>query len=187
MINYLTIGVEHILDLQGYDHMLFIAVLLAGVSPKEWKSVLWLITAFTIGHSLTLAYTILNGSLITSTWVEFLIPITIMITAFSNVIKMQGALKWQVVGTICFGLIHGMGFAGYLSSLLPKDLPLWKPLLFFNLGVELGQIMIAAVLVALFLAAASIGKTVLKRAQFAASAVGFAVSLLLAIQKWPHI
>ncbi len=185
MISYLQVGIDHILDVNGYDHMLFIAVLLSGVSPKAWKSVLWLITAFTIGHSLTLAYTVLFDPLIPSAWVEFFIPITIMLTAAGNFRKEEKSLHWKVVITICFGLIHGMGFAGYLSSLLPPDMPLWQPLLFFNLGVELGQILFAAVLVGLFLLTRYITENAVRPAQIGLSIVGFGVSLLLAIEKWP--
>jgi hypothetical protein len=185
MTTYLELGIAHILDLEGYDHMLFVAVLLAGVDPKRWKSILLLITAFTVGHSLTLAYTILDKALIPSEWVEFLIPVTIMLTALSNWSRQDGRLPLKALATVVFGLIHGMGFAGYLSSLLPKDMPIWQPLLLFNIGVEIGQIIIAGVLIGLFLSVRFITQNAVHTTQRIVSLAGIAVSLLLAIQKWP--
>ena len=148
-LTYFNIGLDHILDLNGYDHMLFLIVLLSGIEIERWKSMLGLITAFTIGHSLTLAIAVVHAPILSSATVEFLIPVTILITAAANLVRKQTDIYLSVIFTGLFGLIHGMGFAGYLSALMPKDASIWKPLLFFNLSVEAGQIIIAAAFVSL--------------------------------------
>jgi hypothetical protein len=185
MLVYFEIGLKHILDLQGYDHMLFIAVLIASVPLSLWKQLIWLITAFTLGHSLTLAFTILQRPLIPAEWVEFLIPITIFIAALSNLLNKTINHKFQIGFTTFFGLIHGMGFAGYLSSLLPQSMPLWKPLLFFNLGVEVGQLIFAASLIGLFLLYKFITDSSIQHAQTTLSIAGAVVSLFLIFEKLP--
>ena len=142
---YLELGIEHIADLQGYDHILFVAMLCAVYTFKEWKQVLILVTAFTLGHSLTLALATLNVIRVSNAWVEFLIPVTIFITAAGNIITGKpGSASAKIKYTLAlfFGLIHGLGFSNYLRSLLGKQDSIITPLLAFNIGVEVGQILI---------------------------------------------
>lgn len=144
---YFQLGIEHILDVQGIDHMLFVVALMATCSPKNWKSIVLLVTAFTIGHSITLALAVLWQPLLPSVLVETLIPITILITAIQGIwapteTKTTGKLRYSFA--LFFGLIHGMGFSNYLTSLLGKGTSVAVPLLAFNLGVEVGQLIIVA-------------------------------------------
>lgn len=158
---YLQLGFEHIADPNGYDHILFVVALCAIYTLRDWKKVLLLVTAFTLGHSLTLALATLQIISFRSDIVEFLIPITILITAIINLFHRSpkttlfaeekgSRLRYPLA--IGFGLIHGMGFSSYLRSLLGDESSIFQPLLAFNLGLELGQIMIVlVVLVVAFL------------------------------------
>ena len=158
---YLQLGFEHIADPNGYDHILFVVALCAIYSLRDWKKVLLLVTAFTLGHSLTLALATLQIISFRPDVVEFLIPITILITAILNLFHRtpRATLFAEEKGSplryplaIGFGLIHGMGFSSYLRSLLGDESSIVQPLLAFNLGLELGQIMIVlVVLVVAFL------------------------------------
>ncbi|WP_235296384.1 HupE/UreJ family protein [Portibacter marinus] len=146
---YLTLGLEHIADLQAYDHMLFIISLCAIFQLKDWRKLLLLVTAFTIGHSITLALAVLDLLIVDQDLVEKLIPITIIITCLSNVIlalrkSVQTNVWLHYSFALFFGLIHGLGFANYLKSLLMGMVNLTIPLFSFNLGIEIGQLLIVA-------------------------------------------
>jgi len=152
---YFDIGRDHILDYtNGYDHILFVIALCVLYTSRDWKQVLILVTAFTVGHSITLALATLNLIRFKSEWIEFLIPLTIFITAFSNIFKKEetysdSRIQMNYAFALFFGLIHGMGFSNYLRSILGKSENILTPLLAFNLGLEFGQIII----VVMFLAA----------------------------------
>lgn len=140
---YFELGIKHILDWQGYDHILFVMALCGVYSWLEWQKLLILITAFTIGHSLTLALSVFNLITVKSSLIEFLIPVTIGITSLLNILqKNQNSGSWlfTYLLTLMFGLIHGMGFSGYLKSLLGPNIT--APLLAFNVGLEVGQLII---------------------------------------------
>ena len=143
-------GLKHILDLQGYDHILFVALLAISFPVKEWKKLFMLVTAFTIGHSLTLALSVLNIIFIPQKYIECLIAFTILITAISQLIPSKNTPK-RVMGIyliICtFGLIHGMGFSYALKSLLGHNMSVVWPLFLFNIGLEAGQVIIVAVII----------------------------------------
>lgn len=144
---YFQLGIEHILDIDGYDHILFVVALCAIYAVKDWKSVLILVTAFTIGHSITLALSTFNLIRINGSIIEFLIPVTIFVTAISNITKPEqvtrrSKISVNYVYALFFGLIHGMGFSNYLKGILGKDASIINQLLAFNLGLELGQIVI---------------------------------------------
>ncbi len=146
---YLEIGFDHILDINGYDHILFVVALCAIFRVKEWRRVLVLVTAFTIGHSFTLALSVLNIFTLDPDLVETLIPITILITAVHNLIRGNSELTTQQVRinyalALFFGFIHGMGFSNYLRMLMGQEECIAGPLLTFNVGLELGQIIIVA-------------------------------------------
>lgn len=145
---YFGLGKDHILDANGYDHILFVIALCILYSISEWKRVLILVTAFTVGHSITLALATLEIINVKSELIEFLIPVTIFITAVSNifrkVVQTGGSLQLNYVYAAFFGLIHGMGFSNYLKSILGRDKSIFTQLLAFNLGLELGQVIIVA-------------------------------------------
>lgn len=147
---YYQLGLSHILDINGYDHILFLIALCCLYQPEEWGRLLILVTAFTLGHSVTLALATLEVLPVNSDLVEFLIPVTIFITAVSNLFVNEGALSQGKIRrnyffAAVFGLIHGMGFSNYLRSLLGKDESILTQLLAFNVGLEVGQIIIVAV------------------------------------------
>lgn len=151
---YFSLGREHILDVNGYDHILFVIALCAVYQATDWKKVLVLVTAFTIGHSVTLALVALDIIPINASLIEFLIPVTIFITAASNIWKREqyttaDISRLNYYYALFFGLIHGMGFSNYLKSLLGKETSILEPLFAFNLGLEVGQILIVAVFMGL--------------------------------------
>jgi len=147
---YFQLGIGHILDVNGYDHILFIIALCALYNFSDWRKVLILVTAFTIGHSLTLALSVFNVITVSSDLIEFLIPITIFITAFSNIARKERSYSRNKIQTnyifaIVFGLIHGLGFSNFLKSILGKSSNVVMELLAFNLGLEVGQIVVVPV------------------------------------------
>ena len=143
---FFLLGKDHIADLTGYDHILFVMALCVRYLPKDWKKVLVLVTAFTIGHSLTLALSALNYIDVSTRWIEFLIPVTIVVTSLSNVLQKDLSFKSRFpliyFFALFFGLIHGLGFSNYLKSLLGHDKNIVAQLLAFNLGLEAGQLLI---------------------------------------------
>ena len=144
---YIKLGFEHISDFAGYDHMLFLLALCAIYRIQEWKSILILVTAFTIGHSVTLVLSSLDILIIQSNIIEFLIPITIFLTALNNVIgsnskEKRSKMNKNYVMALFFGFIHGMGFSNYFKALLMDSSSITLPLLGFNIGIELGQIIV---------------------------------------------
>lgn len=154
---YLQLGFEHIADLKGYDHILFIIALCAIYRLQEWRKVAILVTAFTIGHSITLALAALNIIPLRPALIEFLIPVTILLTALYNVIvhrhdtaatetTFDRRADWNYIFALFFGLIHGMGFSNFFRSLLlpGEEGQLVEQLLAFNIGVELGQLLIVS-------------------------------------------
>ena len=146
---YFGLGWEHIIRADALDHQLFIAALAAIYLLKDWRQVLILVTAFTIGHSLTLALSVFDIIRFASNWVEFLIPVTIVITAFSNLFQKKFTARSVRINyflAIFFGLIHGMGFANSIRFMLAKDQNLGWSLFGFNLGLEAGQIVVVMIL-----------------------------------------
>ena len=148
---YFDLGKDHILDYKnGYDHILFVIALCALYLSRDWKQVLILITAFTIGHSITLALSTLRIVNVKADLIEFLIPLTIFITAVSNLFKNENNLSGKNIQinyyyAAFFGLIHGLGFSNYLRSILGKDKSIFTQLLSFNLGLEFGQLVIVGI------------------------------------------
>ncbi|HFA50659.1 MAG TPA: HupE/UreJ family protein [Bacteroidetes bacterium] len=154
---FLQLGFGHILAPGAYDHILFVIALCAVYTVSEWRKVAVLVTAFTIGHSLTLALASLDIIRFPSDVIEFLIPVTILLTAVYNVAqkekkaeKRKGLFQLNYILALAFGLIHGMGFSNFFrSSLMPGEkFQLVSQLLAFNIGVELGQLAIVASILA---------------------------------------
>lgn len=146
---YFGLGWEHIMSWDALDHLLFIAALAAIYLLKDWKQVLILVTAFTIGHSLTLALSVMDVFRFPAEWVEFLIPCTIVITAISNLFQKKftpKSIRINYFLAIFFGLIHGMGFANTIRFMLAQDQSFGWGLFGFNVGLEAGQIAVVTTL-----------------------------------------
>jgi len=147
---YFNLGLKHILDLNGFDHILFVIALCVVYLMRDWKKILILVTAFTIGHSLTLALATLKVVKVDTELVEFLIPVTIALTCLFNIFKPKpaggnGYVQLNYALALFFGLIHGLGFSNYLSALLGRESSILQPLLAFNIGLEVGQLVIVSV------------------------------------------
>ena len=151
-LNYLSLGFSHIIALAGRDHILFIIALCAIYEVADWKKILLLVTAFTLGHSITLALATLNVIRYNKDLIELLIPVTIVFTCVLNVNidpkQLNGrnnkAILMRYPVAMVFGLIHGMGFSSFLKSMLGKDQGIIIQLLAFNIGLEFGQILIVS-------------------------------------------
>ena len=150
---YFPLGIEHILSLSALDHILFIMALCIRYQWQNWRQLLVLITAFTIGHSLTLALSTLNIINLPSAWTEFLIAITILITALSNLSakSLQLNQKYPLIYfyALLFGFIHGLGFSSLLKNMLGKNENIIGELLSFNLGIEAAQLIVVTVILTL--------------------------------------
>lgn len=186
---YFGLGKDHIADLSGYDHILFVAALCLGYLLRDWKKILILVTAFTIGHSITLALSALRLITVSTEWIEFLIPVTIVITALLNTRQSESALKKRMgivyLLATFFGLIHGLGFSNYLKSLLGKDSNIVSQLLAFNLGLEAGQIIIVAMVLLLSVFCVQVLKIERRNFIIFVSGAIFGISLLMAIERFP--
>lgn len=150
---YFTEGIRHITDPDGFDHMLFVITLCAFYKFHESKKLLWLVTAFTLGHSVTLALSSLDILRVNQTLVEFLIPVTILLTSIFNITfqqKQEHKFSYNYLFALTFGLIHGMGFSNFFRSMMMgiQDGSIAGPLFGFNLGIEAGQLVIVAVFLA---------------------------------------
>lgn len=147
---WFSLGFEHLLDLNGYDHMLFVTLLALAFPLKHWGKLLVLITAFTLGHSLSLAASVVWKESLPQKIVEPCIALSILITAVYQLLKKEAPEKkgdWVLYSlTLGFGLLHGMGFSFLLRSLLGREESVFLPLMYFNLGIEAAQLLFVAVL-----------------------------------------
>lgn len=185
---WFSTGLEHIADLKGYDHILFLLALCGVYTFQNWKNLLILITAFTIGHSLTLALSVLDIMVVEAVWIEFFIPVTIVVTCIFNLSRLDkpqtGNFGLNYFMALFFGLIHGTGFSYLLKSLLGNEESVLMPLLSFNLGIEAGQILIViAVLLFSLLLSAVFGVKSRNWNFFISSAV-FGVSFIMALERF---
>jgi len=151
---YFQLGQEHILDRNAYDHMAFVIALAALYQFADWKRILVLVTAFTIGHSITLGLATMRVISVNTSLIEFLIPLTILFTAISNLFVREEAIQLRKVQinyllALGFGLIHGLGFSNYLQAILGKEEAITWPLFAFNVGLEAGQIIIVGIFLSL--------------------------------------
>ena len=145
-ILYFKMGLNHVLDFNAYDHILFLIVLAVVFNFNQWKKVLWLVTLFTIGHSLSLALSAYGIVKVRMDLVEFLIPLTIFITGVLNVLTAKesalGKKNLNLIFALFFGLIHGLGFSNYFRMMIGKEEDKLFPLLEFALGIEAAQVII---------------------------------------------
>lgn len=187
---YFNLGREHIADLEGYDHILFVTALCIRYVAEDWKKILILVTAFTIGHSITLALSVLKFVHIPGDWIEFLIPVTIVLTAIANVLETnnhrssRGSFIYLMA--LFFGLIHGLGFSNYLKSLLGKESSIIAELLAFNIGLEVGQLLIVGVV--LLVSVICIRFIKIQRRDYILFTSGaiFGVALLMTFERFPN-
>jgi len=188
MADFFVDGILHITDIEGYDHMLFLLALCAPFTFKQWKPVVLLATAFTLGHSISLILASLDLVRFSSELIEFLIPVTIVLTASFHLITVTHSASvsvYRYLSAAVFGIIHGMGFSSFFRMISNEGESFITQLFLFNLGVEAGQlIIVAAILSCVALisfiipaASAKIGKVL--------GVLSLLLALFLAIEKWP--
>ena len=152
---YFKLGLDHVLDIHAYDHVMFLIALMVPYAFKDWKRVFLLVSLFTIGHTLSLILSVFGAVSISSTYVEFLIPITILITAIFNLFtagksSKNESISFIAIVTLFFGIVHGLGFSGYFNSILPGSAAdKMLPLLEFALGIEASQIIVVFIVLIL--------------------------------------
>ncbi len=144
---FVALGFHHILNPEALDHILFLFALAAIYRARDWRDGLWVITAFTVGHSITLALALTGALTLPTAWIEFLIPLTIVATCVENLVVRNRARalwggRYRPVFAGLFGLVHGAGFATYLRAMFVDQVAL--PLFGFNVGIELGQLVVLA-------------------------------------------
>lgn len=185
---FFKLGWQHIISWDALDHLLFIAALTAIYLVKNWKQVAILVTAFTIGHSVTLALSVYDTVRVNSKWVEFLIPLTIVVTAFFNLLNRdysKASLRMNYFLAFFFGLIHGLGYANTIRFMLMKGQQIAMPLFGFNVGLEVGQLLVVAtILSAGYL---TVNKLSLNRKWWvwSLSLIALCWASYLAINRWP--
>ncbi|MEY4552316.1 MAG: hypothetical protein RL099_644 [Bacteroidota bacterium] len=188
---YTQIGFNHIANLSGMDHILFVAALCIRYQLSDWKKWLVLITAFTIGHSVTLVLSVFNYLDFATNWIEFLIPVTILITSISNMFvkKFSFNNKFPVIYffALFFGLIHGLGFSFYLKSLLGMQQNIAPALLAFNLGLEIGQILIVMAILVISFIFVTLLKAPRRDIILIVSGGILTLSLQMAIERYFHL
>lgn len=186
---YFTEGWEHIISKEALDHILFIVALGIIYTLKQWKQVLILVTAFTIGHSVTLVLSTLDIIRFPSEWTEFLIPCTIVLTAFMNFFQKDfttRSIRINYFLALLFGFIHGMGFANTIRMMLARDQDLGWSLFAFNVGLEAGQIVLVTVLLLLTYLIVDLLKVKRRWWVILISAIVLVWSLKIALERIPE-
>ena len=156
LLAFMQLGFVHIVAWDAADHILFLLVLAAVYRGRDWRAALAVISAFTVGHSITLALAVTGSLVLPTALVEFLIPVTIVAAGIENLVMRErvargAGARYRPIFAAVFGLVHGAGFAGYLQSLFVENIAV--PLLGFNIGIELGQLVVLAAAAALYLGA----------------------------------
>ena len=185
---YFRFGWQHIISKDALDHQLFILALAAIYTIKDWKQVLILVTAFTIGHSITLFLSVTEMVTVKAKWVEFLIPCTIVITALTNLFQKKftpKSIRINYFLALFFGLIHGLGFANNIRMALASDQSLGWGLFGFNLGLEAGQIIVVLLILAISFIVLNVIKANRREWVVFASACAFSVGFATALERWP--
>ncbi len=185
---YFKLGWEHIISKNALDHQLFILALAAIYLLRDWKQVLILVTAFTIGHSITLALSVFDIIRFSSAWVEFLIPCTIVFTATANLFQKKFTPKSVRINyflALFFGLIHGMGFANSIRFMLASDQSIGWGLFGFNVGLEVGQIVLVIAILVVVTILVTLFKVNRRDWVLVSAGAVFGVSLLMALERLP--
>jgi hypothetical protein len=184
---YFRLGFEHIVDVNGIDHLLFLLVITATYTFKDWKRVISIISLFTLGHTLSTGISLFIENKDFIGWIEWLIPLTIFFASLWNLrqnsLKNKGTLALKV--SVLFGLIHGLGFGSFLTMLLSGEANQIELFLPFTLGIEVGQLLI--VFVVLLITTLLLASNVLKQRDWVVliSGIGFGLSLQMLIERWP--
>ena len=144
---YIKLGFNHVLDLGAYDHILFLCALAIPFTFNHWKKIVLLASIFTVMHCLSLALSVFDVVRVDMVLIEFLIPLTIGLTALFNIISTQTTSIFlgfylHSLATAFFGLIHGFGFSNYFNMLMAEEAEKWSPLLGFAAGIEVSQLLI---------------------------------------------
>jgi hypothetical protein len=184
---YFSIGWKHIISINALDHILFVTALAAIYIFKDWKKVLILVTAFTIGHSLTLALSVYDIIRVNDKIIEFLIPVTILITGVFNLFQKDftpKSLQLNYFFALFFGLIHGLGFANSIRFMLANNESIGWPLFSFNVGLEAGQIVIVFIILSLSYLFLNVLKLSRKIWVIFLSSIAISASLFMIIERW---
>ena len=184
---FFSLGWHHIISINALDHILFVTALAAIYIFKDWRKVLVLVTAFTIGHSMTLALSVYDVIRVNDKLVELLIPVTILITGIFNLFQKDftpKSLQLNYFFALFFGLIHGMGFANSIRFMLAEDQNIGLPLLNFNVGLEVGQIVIVFIILLLSYLFISVFKAPRRIWVYLLSTVAIIFSLRMIIERW---
>jgi len=144
---YFKLGLTHVLDINAYDHVIFFIALVIPYTFKNWKQVLWLVTTFTVGHTLSLMLSVYEIATINAQWIEFLIPVTIGLTAIYGILTAGKTGENKKIGlaffaTLFFGLVHGFGFSNYFKHIVAIEDSKLIPTLEFALGIEAAQLIV---------------------------------------------
>lgn len=188
MTSFFVDGILHITDFAGYDHMLYLLALCAPFTFREWKQVVWLATAFTLGHSISLALAATDAVRFSSSLIEFCIPITILLTACYHLIDKQSGTHvrpMSYVITSLFGVIHGLGFSGYFRMISSEGESFITQLFLFNLGVEVGQLLILTAILSVITITMAAAPAASKYRTRVLSIIACALATVLAFEKWP--
>lgn len=182
---YFELGMHHIADINGYDHIIFLVTLCAAYGLSDWKKLILLITAFTLGHTITLALATLQIVKVNSYLIEILIPVSILIMGIINLVKpgKQKFMTAKYITALLFGLIHGLGFSNYLRMLLTAEYNITVPLFGFNVGVEAGQILIVGIIFILGTIVYKIAKYNQRDRVLLLSGAGIGTSLIMIIDR----
>ena len=185
----IKMGFQHVWDWQGYDHLLFLAALCLPFAVRQWKRLLGLVTIFTIGHSLSLVLATYGMARVSMTWIEFLIPLSILIAAAYNILwapktTVNSALTPLVV-TLFFGVIHGFGFASYFDIIKDSDSALGVSLLAFALGIEAAQILLAVLVLVLNVLMLHMFNANRRDWLLVGSSIIIGILLPILIERWP--
>ena len=179
---YIKLGLQHVLDINAYDHILFLTAMALPFTFKSWKNVLWLATVFTVTHCLALVFSVYEIMVVDATWIEFLIPVTILATALFNIVdvmllKENRTIWFHILATGFFGLVHGFGFSNYFKMMIMGEEDKLAPLLGFAGGIELSQV----VIVLLVLVLAFVFQTLMNVKQRVFILVGSIVVILITL------
>jgi len=184
LTSFIELGLRHILNLEALDHLLFLLALVAPYRCHDWRKLAQVVSAFTVGHTTTLALVATHHLALPTRWIEFLIPLTIVAGAAKNLVARPASFRWTApVLAGAFGLIHGAGFASSLQGLFGEEVV--RPLFGFNLGIELGQLVVVAAMLAAFAGADRIRRGPRFVRQSVASATAAVGGLVMAIGRVP--
>lgn len=188
-LSYLKLGFQHIVDINGFDHLLFVITLCAVYQLKEWRKIVIVITAFTLGHSITLVLASLKIIIPNRHIIELLIPLTILISAVFNLIaekyELKSAKLWvKYAFALFFGLIHGMSFSSFFTDIMGDATGIVLPLFSFNVGIEVGQFFVISLYYFLIYLIYKLFKTSYKRFAWFFSVLGIIVSIVLIYKRF---